>query len=144
MARQSRGNPFWAIQVSATLSSADSQVPPLARTLTDRLSRSLSAGAAAALAAVAAAGRIGLAEVGGARGPRRSAAALDAAVLAGLVVETGNRLSAAHPLIAAAAVELLPLARRAQLYRRLAATSTNPERYAHFTALAAGRDRTPR
>ena len=34
-------------------------------------------------------------------------------------------------------MELLP-ARRAQLYRRLAATSSNPERYAHFTALAAG------
>jgi ATP/maltotriose-dependent transcriptional regulator MalT len=139
VARQSRGNPFWAIQVSAALSSADSQVPPLARTLTDRLSRSLSAGAAAALAAVSAAGRIGVAEVLEALEDLADpAAALDAAVLAGLVVETGNRLSAAHPLIAAAAVELLPPARRARLYRRLAETSSNPERYAHFTALAAG------
>ena len=42
MARESRGNPFWAIQVSASLDSAQTQVPPLARTLTDRLSRSLS------------------------------------------------------------------------------------------------------
>ena len=66
------------------------------------------------------------------------AAALDAAVLAGVVVETGDRLSAAHPLIAAAAVELLPPARRAELYRRLAEASSNPERYAHFAALAAG------
>jgi len=66
------------------------------------------------------------------------AAALDAAVLAGVVVETGDRLAAAHPLIGAAAVELLPPARRAQLYRRLAEASSNPERYAHFAALAAG------
>ena len=56
------------------------------------------------------------------------AAALDAAVLAGVVVETGDRLSAAHPLIGAAAVESLPPARRAQLYRRLADASSNPER----------------
>ena len=91
MARQSRGNPFWAIQVSATLSSADSQVPPLARTLTDRLSRSLSAGAAAALAAVAAAGRIGLAEVLEVLEDLADpAAALDAAVFASLVVEPGT------------------------------------------------------
>ena len=66
------------------------------------------------------------------------AAALDAAVLAGVVVETGDRLSAAHPLIGAAAVESLPPGRRAQLYRRLADASANPERYAHFAALAAG------
>jgi len=56
VARQSRGNPFWALQISASLERAESQVPPLARTLTDRLSRSLSAEAAAALAVVAAAG----------------------------------------------------------------------------------------
>ena len=62
VARQSRGNPFWALQVSASLEGAESQVPPLARTLTDRLSHALSADAFAALAAVAAAGRIGVSE----------------------------------------------------------------------------------
>ena len=36
VARQSRGNPFWAIQVSAGLADAEGQVPPLARTLTGR------------------------------------------------------------------------------------------------------------
>jgi DNA-binding CsgD family transcriptional regulator len=139
VARQSRGNPFWALQVSANLDSAESQVPPLARTLTDRLSRSLSPGAAAALAVVATAGRIelpaALAVLDHLEDP---AAAVDEAVLAGVVVETGGRLSAAHPLIAAAAVELLPPARRSQLYRSLAEASSNPERYAHFAALAAG------
>ena len=84
-------------------------MPPLARTLTDRLSRSLSAGAAAALAAVAAAGRIGVAEALEVLNDLADpAAALDAAVLAGVVVETGDRLSAAHPLIGAAAVESAP------------------------------------
>jgi DNA-binding NarL/FixJ family response regulator len=139
VARQSRGNPFWAIQVSASLGSAGGPVPPLARTLTDRLSRSLSAAAAEALAVVAAAGRIGVAEalamLGHCEDP---AGALDAAVLAGVVVETGGRLSAAHPLIGAVAVESLPPVRRAQLYRRLAGASASPERYAHFAALAAG------
>ena len=139
VARQSRGNPFWAFQVSASLGSAGGPVPPLAHTLTDRLSRLLSPPAADALAVVAAAGRIGIAEALAVLGHRDDPAeALDAAVLAGVVVETGNRLSAAHPLIGAAAVESLPPGRRAQLYRRLAGASANPERYAHFAALAAG------
>ena len=139
VARQSRGNPFWAIQVSASLADAEGQVPPLARTLTGRLSRSLSAGAGAVLAVVAAAGRIevpeALAVLDHLEDP---AAAVDEAVLDGVVVETGDRLSASHPLIGAAAVESLPPGRRAQLYRRLAGASSSPERYAHFATLAAG------
>ena len=139
VARQSRGNPFWAKEILASLDSAESQVPPLARTLTGRLSRSLSADAAAALAVVAAAGRIGVPEALAVLDHFEDpAAALDAAVLAGVVVETGDRLSTAHPLIGAAAVESLPPGRRAQLYRRLADASSGPERYAHFAALAAG------
>ena len=139
VARQSRGNPFWAIQVSASLESAESQVPPLARTLTDRLSRSLTADAADALAVVAAAGRIGVAEALAVLDHLEDpAAALDAAVLAGVVVETGDRIAAAHPLIGDVAVESLPPGRRMQLYRRLAETASGPERYAHFAALAAG------
>jgi hypothetical protein len=59
VARQSRGNPFWAREISASLSSSDVPVPPLAKAaLTERLSRSLSPPAATALAVVAAAGRI--------------------------------------------------------------------------------------
>ncbi len=139
VARQSRGNPFWAKEILASLGSAGSQVPALARTLTDRLSRSLSADAATALAVVAAAGRIGVPEALAVLDQLTdAAAALDAAVLAGVVVEAGDRLSAAHPLIGAAAVESLPPGRRAQLHRRLADVSANPERRAHFAALAAG------
>ncbi|HEY2638881.1 MAG TPA: helix-turn-helix transcriptional regulator [Streptosporangiaceae bacterium] len=109
VARESRGNPFWALQISAGLGAADSQLPRLARTLTDRLSRMLSADAADALAVVAAAGRIGVAETLAVLDHIDDpAAAVDATVLTGVVVETAGRLSAAHPLIGAAAVESLP------------------------------------
>jgi DNA-binding NarL/FixJ family response regulator len=139
IARQSRGNPFWAKQVAAALGSADGPVPQLARTLTDRLASSLSAEAASALAVVAAAGRIAVPEVLAVLDHLDDpAAALDAAVLAGVVVEAGDRVAAAHPLIGAAAVDSLPPGRRTRLYQKLAATSSGPERHAHFVALAAG------
>ncbi len=140
VARQSRGNPFWAREIAATLDSAEAALPPPARSLTDRLSRSLTPPAAEALAVVAAAGRIAVPDALAVLGYLTdSAAALDAAVVAGVIVETGGRLAAAHPLIGAAAVESLPPGRRARLYQRLAqALCSNPERYAQFAALAAG------
>jgi DNA-binding CsgD family transcriptional regulator len=139
-ATQSRGNPFWALQVAASLAAAEAPVPELALTLTRRLARSLSQPAADALAVVAAAGRIAVPDAVTALGRLTGdpAAALDAAVLAGVVVETGGRVAAAHPLIGAAAVESLPPARRLDVYRRLAETATSPEGHAHFAALAAG------
>jgi DNA-binding CsgD family transcriptional regulator len=139
VARQSRGNPFWAGEVWASLGADDGPVPPAARALADRLYRSLTSGAGEALAVVAAAGRIAmpdaLAVLGHLAGP---AAALDEAVLAGLVTENAGRLTATHPLIAAAAVESIPPGRRSELYRQLAQASGHPERYAYFAALAAG------
>jgi hypothetical protein len=122
VARQSRGNPFWAREISASLSSSDVPVPPLAKAaLTERLSRSLSPPAAMALAMVAAAGRIttadALAVLDDLADP---AAAVDAAVLVGVVVETEGRIAPAHPLIGAAAVESLPPGRRTRIYQRLA------------------------
>jgi DNA-binding CsgD family transcriptional regulator len=138
IARQSRGNPFWAREIASSLAAADTPLPALARTLTDRLARSLTEEASAALAVVAGAGRIPIADVLAVLSYLDDPAdAVDQAVLAGVVVEAGNRLTPAHPLIGAAAVESLPPGRRRQLYRRLAATSDSPERYAHFAALAA-------
>ncbi len=59
VASQSRGNPFWAGEIWASMASARSEVPPLARAaLAERLERSLTAAATGALAVVAAAGRI--------------------------------------------------------------------------------------
>jgi DNA-binding CsgD family transcriptional regulator len=139
VARQSRGNPFWAREIWASLDSAELPLPPLVMALTARLSRSLTPEAADALAMVAAAGRIGTREaLAGLRHLDDPATALDEAVLAGLVVESAGRLTAAHPLIGAAAVESMPPVRRAQLYRKLAAAAASPERHAHFAALAAG------
>jgi DNA-binding CsgD family transcriptional regulator len=139
-AAQSRGNPFWAIQVAASLEAAEAPLPELALTLTRRLSRSLSEPAAGALGVVAAAGRITVPDAVSVLGHFAGdpAAALDAAVLAGVVTENDGRVAAAHPLIGAAAVESLPPGRRQGIYRRLAETATSPESHAHFAALAAG------
>ena len=139
VARQSRGNPFWAKEILASTETGATMVPPLALSLTGRLSRSLSPAAADALAVVAAAGRIRLPEAL----PVLShlddpAAAVDDAVLAGLLIERADRIVVSHPLIAAAAVHALPPGRRGRLYRQLADASADPERRAHFAALAAG------
>ena len=139
VARQSRGNPFWALEIAGSLDSSADPLPALARTLASRVCRSLSADTVEALTAVAAAGRIGVAEILTVLDDLDDpASALDAAVMAGVVTESGGRVAVAHPLIGAAAVQALPPGRRAQLYRRLAGISSGPERYAHFAALAAG------
>lgn len=118
-------------------------VPPLARAaLAGRLERSLPAAAATALAIVAAAGRITVADtltvLADLAGPDDLAAAVDVAVLAGVVVESDGRLAAAHPLIGAAAIDIMPPVRRTRLYRRLAAVWASPEQRAQFLARAAG------
>ena len=41
IARESRGNPFWAKAILARLDSGESILPPVARSLPERLSRSL-------------------------------------------------------------------------------------------------------
>jgi DNA-binding CsgD family transcriptional regulator len=139
IAEQSRGNPFWAKEVSASLESGDAQVPPAARALSERLARSLTTEAAEALATVAAAGHIAVpAAVAALDQLEDPLTALDVAVTAGVLVEADESLTVAHPLIGAAAVGSLPPGRRRQLYRRLATSSSNPERRAHFAALAAG------
>jgi DNA-binding CsgD family transcriptional regulator len=122
------------------MASATSEVPPLARAaLARRLERSLTMAAADALAVVAAAGRITVSDAVAVMDDLDDpGAALDAAVLAGVIVESEGRVAAAHPLIAAVAVESVPPYRRADIYRRLAAVSPSPERRAHFAALAAG------
>jgi DNA-binding CsgD family transcriptional regulator len=138
VARQSRGNPFWAREIAASLASSDTPLPALARTLTERLARTLREDVRQALAVVAGAGRIAIADaIRVLEYLDDPASALDEAVLSGVVVESGDRIAPAHPLIGAAAVESMPPLRRRQLYGRLAAASDSPERQAHFAALAA-------
>jgi DNA-binding CsgD family transcriptional regulator len=136
VATQSRGNPFWALEIATSVESAEAAVPPRAFTVSRRLTQP----AADALAVVAAAGRIAVADATAVLGRLVTdpAAALDAAVLADVVVETGGRIAAAHPLIGAAAVESLPPGRRLDIYRLLAEAAASPESHAQFAALAAG------
>jgi DNA-binding CsgD family transcriptional regulator len=92
---QSGGNPFWALQSAATLQSHDTSVPQLARSLSRRLAAALSADAAAALAVVAAAGRIDVPQTLDALHGRVAdpIAALDAAVVAGVLLESEGRVT---------------------------------------------------
>ena len=145
-ATQSRGNPFWALEIAASLDSAEDEAEAAVprRALTH--SRRLTQPAADALAVVAAAGRITVPDATAVLGRLVTdpAAALDAAALAGVIVETGGRVAAAHPLIGAAAVESLPPGRRLRIYRLLAEAAASPEGYAQFAALAAGPGPDPR
>jgi DNA-binding NarL/FixJ family response regulator len=163
VADRSRGNPFWAREIWASMTSAkaagatvaagDTPLPPLARTaLAGRLERSLATAATEApavteaLAVVAAAGRISVPDaVAAMRGNHVAdpVAALDKAVRAGVIVKAEDRLVPAHPLIGAAAVDAVPPGRRARIYRQLAAVSASPERRAQFAALAAGPEADP-
>src|SRR5215471_9623733 len=139
VAQRSRGNPFWAREIWASRQAADAPVPQLALERSERLRRLLSPPAREAMATVAAAGRIAVSDTVALLSHLEDpAAAVDEAVLADFLVETDGRLAAAHPLIGAAALDVMPPGRRAQLYRRLAAASASAERHAHFAALAAG------
>jgi hypothetical protein len=133
-------------QAPGSLEAAEAPVPQLALTLTRRLSGSLSQPAADALAVVAAAGRIAVPDAVTVLGRLAGdpVATLDAAVLSGVVAEAEGRVTAAHPLIGAAAVESLPPGRRVGIFRLLAETATSPETHAHFAALAAGPRSDPR
>jgi hypothetical protein len=90
------------------------------------------------MAMVAAAGRITVSDALIALGYLDdAAAALDQVVLSRLVIEEAGKVTPAHPLIGAAALEALPPGRRAHLCRCLSVCTPNPERHAHFAALAA-------
>ena len=138
VAEQSRGNPFWALVLASNPTGSLASAPTYAG-LQDRLSQALSPAATEALAVVAAVGRIRVVDALAVLAHVDDAeAALDAAVLAGVITENGERLAPAHPLIGAAALSMLPPGRRMSLYQRLADASPEPERYAHFAALASG------
>ncbi|HEY5017003.1 MAG TPA: ATP-binding protein [Streptosporangiaceae bacterium] len=96
VASRSRGNPFWAEEIWDSMASAQSEVPPLARAaLAERLERILTPAATDALAVVAAAGRITVSDAVAVMDDLDDpGGALDAAVLAGVVVETEGRVAA--------------------------------------------------
>jgi DNA-binding CsgD family transcriptional regulator len=139
IAEQARGNPFWAREITMNMHPHGAALPQPARVLEQRLSRLLNAEAAEALAVVAAGGRMRVADALSALDHLADpAAALDEAAVAGVLTEAHGRLTTAHPLIGAAALDAVPPVRRRQLYQRLAEVSANPERHAQHAAMAAG------
>lgn len=144
VAKQTGGNPFWALEIGAALAQASGPggylpIPPTLSTLVaDRLAK-LPAEVVQALLVVAALPQPAPALAVRALAPEiaRPEAALDAAVAAGVVAESGGRLRPAHPLLGAAALDALTPERRRGLYRRLAATVTDPEQRARHLVQAA-------
>src|SRR6201999_975916 len=63
--------------------------------------------------------------------------AIDVAVAARAVVESGGRLRPAHPLLGSAALEALPPFTRTELHARLASVVDDDEQRARHAALAA-------
>ena len=123
---RSAGNPFFAIQLAAA---GERGLPSsLQQLVRDRLAAS--PGSGQALETVAVLGPLPLAafaDLGG----------VDAAVAAGLLVETEGSVRFAHPLLAAGAYDAIPPGRRRALHRDAADVASGPEERARHLALAA-------
>jgi len=132
----SAGNPMFALEL-ARVSGRAAATLPLA--LGERL-RALDAGRRRALY-FAAASLLPSIDLLLAAGVRREE--LAGAVESGIVEVEDERLSFAHPLLGAAAYELLLPDERREIHARLAAASTDPvERGHHVSRSAVGRDET--
>jgi DNA-binding CsgD family transcriptional regulator len=137
------GNPFWAIEAVRAAGDADPAAPlplpdSLAGTVAARL-RALPEDVREVLASATAlshppTGLVARALAGRTPDP---AAAIDAAVSAGVVEETGGRLRPAHPVLGSVALQLLLPSQRSGLHRRLADAVTDPEQRARHLAIAA-------
>lgn len=144
VAGQTGGNPFWALEIGAVLAQTPSHegylpIPPtLSSLVAERLAK-LPPEVVQALLVVSALPQPSLALAVRALEPEvaRSEAAIDAAVAAGVVAEGGGNLRPAHPLLGSAALDGLTAERRRSLYRRLAATVTDPEQRARHLVRAA-------
>ena len=142
---QTGGNPFWALEVGATLAAASSvsggvPIPESLSTLVAQRLSGLPSGAHEALLVVSALAHPTTALAGAAL---ESAVddpdvALALAVDEGAIVESEGRLLPAHPLLGSAALDGLPPVARTALHQRLAGVVTDPEQRARHLVLAAG------
>ncbi|HEY8438408.1 MAG TPA: AAA family ATPase [Candidatus Limnocylindrales bacterium] len=126
VAERSGGSPLFALHLAA------STAPTLPATLADLMSDRLDAAgpdAEAAIDRVAVLGPVTVARF-------ENAAGLDAAVSAGVLVESGGVVRFAHPLLAEAAYERLPPARRRRLHLVAADAADTIEDQARHMALA--------
>ena len=142
---QTGGNPFWALEVGATLASANAvsggvPIPESLSTLVAQRLSSLPHDVHEALLVVSALAQptSALAEAGLRNAVADPAAAIAAAVDEGAVVDSDRRLRPAHPLLGSAALDGLPPVARTALHERLATVVTDPEQRARHLVLAAG------
>lgn len=142
---QTGGNPFWALEVGATLVSASavSGGVPIPESLSSLVAQRLSglpgeAHEALLVVSALAAPTSALAVSALGAAVADPAAAIAAAVDEGAVVEADGRLRPAHPLLGSAALDGLPPLARTALHERLAAVVTDPEQRARHLVLAAG------
>jgi DNA-binding CsgD family transcriptional regulator len=126
--QRSDGNPLFALELARTDPVAEGLPPTLRDLVARRLDQAEAARAAIELVAV--------------NGPMpvsafADAAALDTAVLQGVLAEQGGEVRFSHPLLATGAYERIPPARRRALHRRAARLAAIPEDRARHLALAA-------
>lgn len=132
VARASGGNPLFALELAADRGAADAPAVTLSLALAGRLRRvddDVRWALAAAAAAIQPSRRL-LLRARVARG------AVDAALATGIVIEEGQRLVFAHPLLATAAYESLAPRERRALHERLAAASRGAIERGHHESLA--------
>ncbi|MGZ4400994.1 MAG: LuxR C-terminal-related transcriptional regulator [Gaiellaceae bacterium] len=141
--RASDGNPFYALELAASLLRSGRRLEPgeplpvpgrLRELVSERLSTLTPGGRRAALAAAALAQPTEAAL-------RRAAGAIDDALGAGVLVREGETVRFAHPLLASTLLEDTSAAERRRLHRQLARLVDDPEERArHLAEAAAGPD----
>lgn len=151
IAAQTGGNPFWALEIGAELARGrtngstppalpdlDVPVPPSLSALVTRRLTALEPAAHEVLLTVAMLDQPSIAAARRALAPavRNVDAAIDRAVEAGVVATSAGRLRAAHPLLGAAVIEMLPPLARAAAHRRLAQVVEDPEQRARHVLRA--------
>ena len=146
VAEASRGNPFFALEITSAIAQGRLATGPgdplpvphmLRELLSDRMDR-LSPAAQAAASAAAALSHPTAASVAAALGADFDAdAALHEAEEAGVLVSDGDRLSFSHPLLASAVYGAVTGTRRRALHRRLAGVVRDPEEAARHLARSA-------
>jgi len=153
IAAQTGGNPFWALEIGAEFARSraggstvaarpdldvDVPVPPSLSALVARRLSTLEPAAHEVLLTIALLDQPSIAVARRALAPtvRNVDAAIDRAVEAGVVAVSAGRLRAAHPLLSAAVIEMLPPLARAAAHRRLAEVVEDPEQRARHVLRA--------
>ncbi|MBA3234608.1 MAG: AAA family ATPase [Chloroflexi bacterium] len=128
ISERSGGNPFFALQLSSSVD--DERLPSSLREMVGRQLAAAPAPAAPAIELAAVLGPLPLAAF-------EDSAALDAAVMAGVLAEQEQEIRFVHPLLAKGAYDRIPPGRRRALHHRAATLAEGIEARARHQALAA-------